>query len=148
MEKPNPSFNYYDEKKLVSHMNTQFTEVVDLSRHTSNLEIQTEKVVLQKDTKPKRGWNFGAFTFPLIWAFCNGCVWQGAIMFIPGVNQIWRFFLGGFGNRWAWNVYGDDIIGNFNKWEEVDKFNKIQKGWNIAGIIGLSVIAILVIVLW
>ena len=105
-----------------------------------------EEVNLQDEVKPQRGWNFGAFTFPLIWAFCNGCVWQGLIMFIPGVNQIWRFFLGGFGNRWAWNVYGEDRMGEFDKYKEVERFNKIQKRWNIAGIIVLSIIAIIVII--
>lgn len=70
----------------------QFAENVDLPLETANLETKTEQVVLQNEVNPKRGWNFGAFTFPLIWAFCNGCVWQGLIMFIPGVNQIWRFF--------------------------------------------------------
>ena len=40
----------------------------------------TEEVDLQNEVKPRRGWNFGAFTFPLIWALCNGCMWQAIIM--------------------------------------------------------------------
>ena len=106
----------------------------------------TEEVDLQNEVKPRRGWNFGAFTFPLIWALCNGCMWQAIIMFIPGINQIMRFFLGGFGNRWAWKVYGEDRIGKFNKQADVERFNKIQKGWNIAGIIVLSILAVIAIV--
>lgn len=114
-------------------------------------DVASEEVNLQQTTtysieQPKFGWNFGAFTFPLIWALCNGCLWQAMIMFIPGINQIWRFFLGGFGNRWAWNVYGEDMIVKFNKQADVERFNKIQKGWNIAGIIALSIIAVIVIV--
>ena len=57
-----------------------------------------------------------------------------------------RFFLGGFGNRWAWKVYGEDRIGKFKKQADVERFNKIQKGWNIAGIIALSIIVVIVIV--
>lgn len=106
----------------------------------------TEDVFLQEEIEPCRGWNYGAFTFPLIWALCNGCLWQAMIMFIPGINQIWRFFMGGFGNRWAWKVYGEDMIIKFNKQADVKRFNKIQRGWNIAGIIALSIIAIIVIV--
>lgn len=124
----------------------QFVENVDLPQDTANLETLTEQIALQDEIKPRRGWNFGAFTFPFIWALCNGCMWQAIIMFIPGINQIMRFFLGGFGNRWAWKVYGDDRMGNFNKLAEVERFNKLQKGWNIAGIIVLSIIAVIVVV--
>lgn len=123
-----------------------FTEEVNLQQETANLETLTEQIALQDEIKPRWGWNFGAFTFPFIWALCNGCMWQAIIMFIPGINQIMRFFLGGFGNRWAWKVYGDDRMGNFNKLAEVERFNKLQKGWNIAGIIVLSIIAVIVVV--
>jgi hypothetical protein len=118
----------------------QFVENVDLPQDTANLETQTEQVVLQDEIKPRRGWNFGAFTFPLLWCLFNGCMWQFVIVLIPGVNQIFRFFLGGFGNRWAWKVYGEDRMG------EVERFNKKQKRWNIAGIIVLSIIAIIGII--
>lgn len=114
----------------------QFVENVDLPQDTANLETQTEQVVLQDEIKPRKGWNFGAFIFPLLWCLFNGCMWQFVIVLIPGVNQIFRFFLGGFGNRWAWKVYGEDRMG------EVERFNKIQKGWNIAGIVVLSIIAV------
>ena len=114
----------------------QFVENVDLPQDTANLETQTEQVVLQDEIKPRKGWNFGAFTFPLLWCLFNGCMWQFVIVLIPGVNQIFRFFLGGFGNRWAWKVDGEDRMG------EVERFNKIQKGWNIAGIVVLSIIAV------
>lgn len=118
----------------------QFVENVDLSQETENLETQTEQVLLQDEIKPKSGWNYGAFTFPLLWCLFNGCMWQFVIVLIPGVNQIFRIFLGEFGNRWAWKVYGEDRMG------DVERFNKIQKGWNIAGIIVLSIIAILGII--
>ena len=118
----------------------QFEENVDLPQDTANLETQTEQVVLQDEIKPRRGWNFGAFTFPLLWCLFNGCMWQFVIVLIPGVNQIFRFFLGGFGNRWAWKVYGEDRMG------DVERFNRIQKRWNIAGIIVLSIIAIIGII--
>lgn len=121
---------------------TQFVENVDLSQETTNPETKAEQVFLQDEVKPKRGWNFGAFTFPLLWCLFNGCMWQFVIVLIPGVNQIFRFFLGGFGNRWAWKVYGDDKRGEINKQAEVERFNKIQKGWNIAGIVVLSIIAV------
>lgn len=124
----------------------QFVENVDLPQDTANLETQTEQVVLQDEIKPRKGWNFGAFTFPLLWCLFNGCMWQFVIVLIPGFNQIFRFFLGGFGNRWAWKVYGGDRIGKFNKQADVERFNKIQKGWNIAGIIALSIIVVIVIV--
>lgn len=124
----------------------QFVENVDLPQDTANLETQTEQVVLQDEIKPRKGWNFGAFTFPLLWCLFNGCMWQFVIVLIPGANQIFRFFLGGFGNRWAWKVYGWDRIGKFNKQADVERFNKIQKGWNIAGIIALSIIMVIVIV--
>ena len=67
-------------------------------------------------------------------------------MLILGVNQIWRFFLGGFGNRWAWKIYGEDRVGEFNKMNEVERFNKTQKGWNIAGIVVLSIIVVIVLI--
>ena len=118
----------------------QFVENVDLPQDTANLETQTEQVVLQDEIKPRKGWNFGAFTFPLLWCLFNGCMWQFVIVLIPGVNQIFRFFLGGFGNRWAWKVYGEDRMG------EVERFNKKQKRWNIAGIIVLSIMAIIGII--
>lgn len=68
------------------------------------------------------------------------------IVLIPGVNQIFRFFLGGFGNRWAWKVYGEDRMGEFNKLKQVEQFNKTQKGWNIAGIVVLSIIVVIVLI--
>lgn len=118
----------------------QFEENVDLLQEMANLETKTEQVVLRDEVKPRRGWNFGAFTFPLLWCLFNGCMWQFVIVLIPGVNQIFRFFLGGFGNRWAWKVYGEDRMG------DVERFNRIQKRWNIAGIIVLSIIAIIGII--
>ena len=78
---------------------TQFVENVDLSQKTANPETLAEQVFLQDELQPVRGWNFGAFTFPLLWCLFNGCMWQFVIVLIPGVNQIFRFFLGGFGNR-------------------------------------------------
>ena len=118
----------------------QFEENVDLLQEMANLETKTEQVVLRDEVKPRRGWNFGAFTFPLLWCLFNGCMWQFVIVLIPGVNQIFRFFLGGFGNRWAWKVYGEDRMG------DVERFNRIQKRWNIAGIIALSIMAIIGII--
>lgn len=126
----------------------QFTEEVDLPQNEASQEAKTEQVILQDEIKPRRGWNFGAFTFPFIWCLCNGCIWPAIVLLIPGINQIFRFFLGGFGNRWAWMVYGDDRTGEFNKQDEVERFNKIQKGWNIAGIIVLSIVAVCVVVFW
>ena len=118
----------------------QFEENVDLLQEMANLETKTEQVVLRDEVKPRRGWIFGAFTFPLLWCLFNGCMWQFVIVLIPGVNQIFRFFLGGFGNRWAWKVYGEDRMG------DVERFNRIQKRWNIAGIIALSIMAIIGII--
>lgn len=48
---------------------TQFVENVDLSQETTNPETKAEQVFLQDEVKPRRGWNFGAFTFPLLWVF-------------------------------------------------------------------------------
>lgn len=118
----------------------QFVENVVLSQETVNLETQAEQVLLQDEVKPVRGWNYGAFTFPLLWCLFNGCMWQFVIVLIPGVNQIFRIFLGEFGNSWAWKVYGEDRMG------DVERFNRIQKRWNIAGILALSIMAILGII--
>ncbi|MGQ4650272.1 protein kinase domain-containing protein [Lyngbya aestuarii] len=74
-----------------------------------------------------KGWNWGAFFIPYFWLFTNK-VWIGLIVFVPQVGQIMAFVLGAKGNEWAWKS---------RKWRSVEHFKAHQRGWAIAGLIGM-----------
>lgn len=129
----------------VGNNNTHAIDAAMVSEEYVELDNQqdviTEEVNLQQTThsieQPRFGWNWGAFSFPFIWGLANGCIWQAVLTLIPYFNLIWRFVMGAMANTWAWKEGG---------WESAEKFNKAQKGWNIAGLVFLCVIGIVLII--
>ncbi len=126
--------------------NMQAINAVVVSEESVELDNQqdvaSDEVNLQQTTtysieEPRSGWNWGAFSFPFIWGLANGCIWQAVLALIPYFNLIWRFVMGGMANTWAWNEGG---------WESAAKFNKAQKGWNIAGVVFLCVVGIVLLI--
>ena len=129
----------------VGNNNTHAIDAAMVSEENVELDNQqgvvSEEVNLQQATtysieQPRFGWNWGAFSFPFIWGLTNLCIWQAFLSLIPYFNLIWRFVMGAMANTWAWKAGG---------WESAAKFNKAQKGWNIAGLIFLCVIGIVVL---
>lgn len=104
-------------------------------------DVTTKEVNLQQTTnsieQPQFGWNWGAFSLPFIWGLANGCIWQAVLTLIPYFNLIWRFVMGARANDWAWKEGG---------WGSAERFNKVQKGWNIAGTVYLCVIGIVLLI--
>ena len=100
-------------------------------------EANSQQTTSCKVEQTEFGWNWGAFSFPLIWGLANGCYWQSVLALIPFFNLVWRFVMGGMGNTWSWKE---------GYWESSEKFNKTQKRWNVAGLIFLGIILIIVII--
>lgn len=71
-----------------------------------------------------KGWNWGAFTFNIIWGIGNK-TYLPLLCLIPVFNLVWIFVCGAKGNEWAWQS------GNYRS---VEEFKQVQKTWNIAGI--------------
>ncbi|MCC8113262.1 MAG: FHA domain-containing protein [Bacteroidales bacterium] len=85
-------------------------------------------------------WNWGAFGINGLWGLFNGCWWMFVINIVFGflssipfvgvatlVIQVPYLILCGIkGTAWAWNA---------KQWESVEKFERTQKNWGIAGII-------------
>src|SRR5882672_7004665 len=70
-------------------------------------------------------WNWGAFLMPALWAIRNRA-WIALWCAVPVVGQVFMFYVGARGSRWAWQS------GN---WKSLDHFKRVQKRWAIAGII-------------
>jgi hypothetical protein len=72
-------------------------------------------------------WSWGAFLLNWIWGIGNS-VWIALISLIPIplIGLIMMFVLGAKGNEWAWQS---------KKWESIERFQKTQRAWAIAGVI-------------
>ena len=77
-------------------------------------------------------WNWGAFFLTWIWGIGNN-VYISFLAFIAIVNIIMSFVLGAKGNEWAWKQ---------KKWESIEKFEKTQKNWAIAGLVVFLIVII------
>lgn len=86
--------------------------------------------------EPKLGFNFGAFTMPLQFAFANKA-WLCLVVLVPFISFFWAIISGIFGAKWAYSS------GCYNTIEE---FNAAMSSWQRAGIfVFFASIAILVI---
>jgi hypothetical protein len=72
-----------------------------------------------------RGLCWGAFLLSWIWAIFNR-TWLGLLCLIPGVGFVMQFVLLFKGREWAWKN---------KKWESVERFNRVQRHWSIAGLL-------------
>lgn len=97
----------------------------------------TSKDAIRPDGSTKK-WNWGAFSFSLWWGIANR-VWLCFIVFVPLVNIVWPFIMAYNGNKWAYDKFKADGLG------EVDKFNYAQKTWNSAGFWAFIVVAAVIV---
>jgi hypothetical protein len=72
-----------------------------------------------------RGWSWGGFMLSWIWGIGNS-VWLSLLCFVPFVGFIMIFVLGAKGKEWAWRE---------RQWVSVAEFKRIQKIWDIIGIV-------------
>jgi hypothetical protein len=72
-----------------------------------------------------RGWCWGAFLMPWIWAIGNK-TWIGLLGLIPYVNIAISIWLGMKGREMAWEN---------NFWESAEHFNRVQRRWTQCGIV-------------
>lgn len=79
------------------------------------------------------GWSWGASFLNGIWGIGNR-TYAALLAFVPGLNIIMVVVLGFYGRRWAWKN---------KKWESVEQFNKVQKKWDIGGMIALGIYVII-----
>ena len=70
-------------------------------------------------------WNWGAFFLNWIWGIGNNTP-IALLMFVPLVNFIVPFFLGAYGNAWAWKN---------KRWDSVEHFQKVQRRWAFGALI-------------
>lgn len=110
---------------------------LDNQRDIASDEVNLQQTTIYSIEEPRSGWNWGAFSFPFIWGLANGCIWQAVLTLIPYFNLIWRFVMGARANDWAWKEGG---------WGSAERFNKVQKGWNIAGTVYLCVTGIVLLI--
>lgn len=72
-----------------------------------------------------RGWCWGAFFMPWIWAIGNK-TWIGLLALIPYVNIAMSIWLGMKGREMAWKN---------NVWESTGHFNRVQRRWTQCGMV-------------
>lgn len=72
-----------------------------------------------------RGWSWGGFMLTWIWGVGNS-VWLSLLCFVPLVGFVMMFVLGAKGKEWAWRE---------RQWVSVDEFKRVQKVWDIIGIV-------------
>ncbi len=72
-----------------------------------------------------RGWSWGGFMLTWIWGVGNS-VWLSLLCFVPFVGFIMMFVLGAKGKEWAWRE---------RQWVSVDEFKRVQKVWDIIGLV-------------
>lgn len=75
--------------------------------------------------KELRGWNWGAAGLTMFWGVYHS-VWFSLLSLVPYLNYIWWVVMGIKGNEWAWAA---------QKWQSVEEFRRVQKKWNVLGII-------------
>jgi len=89
------------------------------------------------DTIPDEihGWSWGACFLNGIWGVGNR-TYSALLAFLPVLNIVMMFILGLNGRKWAWKN---------KQWESVEHFNRVQKKWDIAGMIALAIYVIVVL---
>jgi hypothetical protein len=97
---------------------------------TKNNSGMTESTIVPEKVK---GWSWGAFVFVWLWGIPNKS-FLTLFTLIPYAGILWRIFCGVKAKEWAWQN---------NKWDSVEEFNRIQKIWDISGI--LTILAIVAI---
>jgi hypothetical protein len=81
-----------------------------------------------------RRWNWGAFLLNWVWGIGNN-TWIALLCFVPGVGFVMPFVLGFKGNEWAWRNA---------RWDSVGHFQRVQRGWAIAGVAVWAMSALLI----
>ena len=105
---------------------------LDLPRDSVNSSGMGKEAELPDGVK---GWSWGAFLLNWIWAAFNG-TYIGLLAIVPYVGFIMAIVLGIKGREWAWRN---------KRWESLEHFNHVQKGWSIWGVglvFGLTLLGI------
>ncbi len=110
---------------------------IDRARYPVNLaNLERELAVRPPDPAPPPPkavpveidhWNWGAFLLPVPWAIRTRA-YTALWTMIPLFGQVFWFYVGARGNRWAWQS---------GSWQSLDHFKRVQRRWSIAGIIVL-----------
>lgn len=100
------------------------------------MENRSEQSTEQSIPKEIEGWNWGAFFLNGIWGIGNK-TYIALFAFIPIINVFMMFFLGFKGNKMAWKN---------KEWESIEHFKTVQRYWNVAGLVALTLYIILFIV--
>jgi len=94
-----------------------------MSQNSSdNSQVATE---IQGVPETAKGLCWGGFFLTWIWAIFNR-TWIGLLCLLPVVGFVMRFVLLFKGREWAWKS---------KKWESVERFNRVQRIWSIAGLV-------------
>lgn len=98
-----------------------------------NMENHNNKESKKTIPDEIKGWNWGAFFLHFIWGIGNR-TYIGLLGLVPFVNIIIMPVLGLKGNEWAWRN---------REWESVEEFRRVQKKWNLAGLIATTIYLLL-----
>ena len=104
----------------------------------NNLDYNSQYTVPQGSgemPQELRKWNWGAFTFNIVWGIGNK-VYITLLMLVPLLNIVWIFICGAKGNEWAWKA-GD--------YKNAEDFRKVQDTWNRAGFVFFIVFLVCIV---
>jgi len=99
---------------------------MDISKDQSKIDTIPDEIM---------GWSWGACFLNGIWGVGNR-TYSALLAFVPVLNIVMMFILGLNGRKWAWKN---------KQWESVEHFNRVQKKWDIAGMITLAIYVIFVL---
>ena len=101
------------------------------------VDIEAKRVMATKTIKK---WSWGAFALNWIWGLFNGIYWMVIILpivFIPKVGLIIALIISLYAG-----LKGRDMSWKTGRWLHVENFKRVQRKWDIAGIIVFVVCAI------
>lgn len=80
-------------------------------------------------------WNWGAFGLSWIWGLGNNTL-LALLVFVPCVGLAVPIVLGVKGSAWAWQN---------RRWESIEEFRRVQRGWAIAALAMLGVAVVVIV---
>lgn len=114
-------------------INSFFKRVIKTSKKTVKMENNSHQDIAKNVPAEIEGWNWGAFFLNGIWGIGNK-TYIALLAFIPIINVFMMVILGLKGNKMAWKN---------KEWDSVEHFLRVQRYWNIAGLVALGVYIIL-----
>jgi hypothetical protein len=131
----------------VSSMETECPECGMPLREEPNRSPQPSTVSSKKLGRTLKDWDapesvksfsWGGFVFGWIWGVFNGVYWS-LLSLVPYVGLVVHIILGFKGNSCAWKS---------GKFLSKEDFERVQRGWNTAGIVFFSMFAFLVLLVF